>query len=140
MAKQDRVRYKNEMDAYNFRKNARKLHQQGKEQSLVGNQYSGGGPFRPAEAARTVRYQVVPPVPGSPFSNVIPPAPTHESSQYLHVVKQPGMYYPPPYGMTFPQGPRGASAPTQQYGNSGRDTMASSNTYAAASGGEYSYR
>lgn len=139
------MRYKHEMDAYILRKNARKLHQQEQEQRVVDSPYSDGEPFRPSKAARTIRYQVVPPLPGpSPFSNVMPPAPTYEGSQYPYAMNQPGTYYPQPYchhyGMGLPQGSRGASvSAAQQYGTYGRDTMASSNAYAMR-GEEYNYR
>ncbi len=153
MAKQDRRRYKQEMDAFNLRHHARELRKQEQE---YGRNPSVGVPFRPAkmaragEANRNIGYSYPAGMPGaSAFSHVIQPARSFDSYEnYPYAMShQFPMYYPPNYpgyGMAPSQESRFASLPgppsVSQYPTYGREAYASSGAYRGTmGGGGYSY-
>lgn len=124
-AKQDRLRYDHEMNAFDLRQHARELEKQEQEQRSVDSNPSFGEPYRPFEMARDagdMHYSYPSAAQGeaAPFS---PPQPLHPYESYPYSSnQQPPMYYPPNYpgyGMDPSQGPRGAFMPTSSmyYGN-----------------------
>lgn len=150
LAKQDRRRYKQEMDAFNLRHHARELRKQEQAHPSVGVPFRPSKMARAGEASRNIHYSY--PGYASAFSNVMPPARSFDSYEnYPYAMShQLPIYYPtnyPGYGMAPSQESRGASMPTpasvsHQYPAYGREAYPSSDVYygGMTGGGGYSYR
>jgi hypothetical protein len=162
LAKQDRHRYKQEMDAFNLKQNVRELRKQEQDYGSFGSFSSDVEPFRPAKVARAgdmssnISYSY-PQMPGaSAFPNFMPPDQPFDSYEnYPYATSQQyPMYYPPNYpgyGMAPSQRARGAFMPTTrnvpvlgQYQTYGREPYASTSSDAyrgsMMGGGGHNYR
>lgn len=152
MAKVDRKRYNQEMDAYNLKVSAKRLNEQELELGSSGSRISDGEPFHPSKVARTgeMARSIRPSLASGPsaFSSVVAPGQSLASyGNNPYIMSQRGVYYPQyvaQYGMGMPQGSRGASMSAgSQYGMYGRGALATSNVYSSTGstgGGGHNFR